>query len=1102
MRVLVRLLLVVAGAMVAGAALSGCGGPDMGTMTVTPASIVAKAPVSLHFTYTAPATASSGLVQVVVPAGWTAPEATSSTGKGYTSALPSTCTSASVSAIAGGASGPWTITVAVDCPASGQFALIYGGAGAAAVRSPTMVGPVTFATSAEFGGATSFTALATSPSVQVTTNIGSVTLSLSPASLAAGDGFTTATMRVTDLAGQPLAGRPPALTGSSGQTFGSVNDGGDGTYTARVWPSSTGGTATLTATDLGVQASATLTQVPVGSITFPSPLPTFTVGRWQTLVVSVRDPDGIGIPGAALTTVVTGSVQYGGVSDNGDGTYAISLLAAQTPGSAAVSVYVGPASGTTSFAVRTGPPASAAFYADDPTLPANGSAYATLGLVVYDQYGNTLTPSGVTITSNGDATISPVVLGTNRSFHATATASTTLGDQLITAGVGSVHIALYLHLIDPVPHAAATTLVHPMLAPDGVSTAVASVTVTNAEGQGLVQQPVTVTDDGGLPVSAVVSDNAGTYTAVVGPAGSAARVTVTGADGTVASTATLTVTNPTLVWQAAGSMSTARMDHTATLLPDGDVLVAGGYRSTVSTLGGPQNGTQPLASVELYHPSTNTWSNAAPMATARADHTATLLASGKVLVTGGYGSAGVLTSTELYDPASNTWSARAALPAGRWGQTATLLLNGKVFVFGGSNTSSSNTPIAAGEFYDPVANTWTATSPIGPIGHLADGTIFHTATRLLDGRVLIAGTDSSSLYPAIYDPTFDRWDYIESGLSGVSFPATPQSVLLDSGRALMEGLGHADLVTPAPGQAQQVTPIETRPNATLVDTLVKLPDGRVLAVGGDDVQSSGNSLIDVPVASAEVYDPVSSVWAPDTPMLSARARHTATVLPDGSVLVVGGANASGVLASAERTTLVTPAPQRLTATVGRALLPADGTTSTTVTLGVSAPGGTPLAGQPVSLSLSGPGTLGPLTDLGNGSYTATYTASTTAGSAWITVVDGSVSRQIGLVDQPGPPASMSIQATPDPVHVSGQTRPQVVISVSLLDAQGNVVEGGGLSVAVSGDATLAAWIIEDVPGLYLIGYGPSTTIGDQTVTLSVTASGAHVVGTVVIHQIA
>ena len=131
-----------------------------------------------------------------------------------------------------------------------------------------------------------------------------------------------------------------------------------------------------------------------------------------------------------------------------------------------------------------------------------------------------------------------------------------------------------------------------------------------------------------------------------------------------------------------GSLNTARYFHTATLLPNGKVLVAGGAGSSGNY----------LASAELYNPASGSWTPTGSLANARYAHTATLLPNGKVLVAGGAG-----TSTELYDPASGTWAVTGNLATGRLYHTATLLPNGKVLVAGGDNIGS----LASAELYDP-----------------------------------------------------------------------------------------------------------------------------------------------------------------------------------------------------------------------------------------------------------------------------------------------------------------------------------------------------------------------------------------------------------------
>jgi hypothetical protein len=179
------------------------------------------------------------------------------------------------------------------------------------------------------------------------------------------------------------------------------------------------------------------------------------------------------------------------------------------------------------------------------------------------------------------------------------------------------------------------------------------------------------------------------------------------------------------LWSFTGRTTTPRLGyHTATLLPSGKVLVAAGY-----------DGTDHIcANAEIYDPATGTWTATGSLATPRQDHTATLLANGKVLVAGGSNDGGILASAELYDPHTGTWTPTGSLNVARWEHTATLLCNGKVLVAGGVNRESS---VPAVEIYDPATGNWTVT------GSLNDARALHTATLLPGGFVLVAGGNSA-----------------------------------------------------------------------------------------------------------------------------------------------------------------------------------------------------------------------------------------------------------------------------------------------------------------------------------------------------------------------
>ncbi len=191
-------------------------------------------------------------------------------------------------------------------------------------------------------------------------------------------------------------------------------------------------------------------------------------------------------------------------------------------------------------------------------------------------------------------------------------------------------------------------------------------------------------------------------------------------------------------WTGTGSLNEGRYDHTATLLPSGKVLVAGGLSAGAY-----------IASAELYDPVTGNWSTTASLPAERAFHTATLLPNGKVLVAGGRDLFSVFASAELYDPATGNWSSTGSLNTARGAHTATLLQNGTVLAAGGGNSSF----LSSAELYNPTTGLWTFT------GSLSTARDWHTATLLPNGQVLAAGGVSLSLVliSELYDPATGTW---------------------------------------------------------------------------------------------------------------------------------------------------------------------------------------------------------------------------------------------------------------------------------------------------------------------------------------------------------
>jgi WD40 repeat protein len=291
-------------------------------------------------------------------------------------------------------------------------------------------------------------------------------------------------------------------------------------------------------------------------------------------------------------------------------------------------------------------------------------------------------------------------------------------------------------------------------------------------------------------------------------------------------------------WSATKRMVKARFfGSTATLLPDGRVLVAGGGNAPASA----------PASAELYDPASGSWTPTGTKTTRRVGHTATLQQDGRVLVAGGDNfNGGAVSSAELYDPSSGSWTPTGSMAEARSEYAATLLPDGKVLVAGGLGPRAANTVLASSELYDPASGSWTAT------GDMAEPRAGVKVTLLPDGKVLVAGGGGNA-----------------GGNAGSGFHPT------------------ADLYNPGNGTWTATgAMIEGRGQYTA--TL--LPDGKVLVAGGDN----GNFL-----ASAELYDPVSGSWTATTSMATPRAAHTATLLQDGKVLVASGYHGGDALATAE-----------------------------------------------------------------------------------------------------------------------------------------------------------------------------------------------------------
>ncbi|HET8925758.1 MAG TPA: kelch repeat-containing protein [Candidatus Acidoferrum sp.] len=486
-------------------------------------------------------------------------------------------------------------------------------------------------------------------------------------------------------------------------------------------------------------------------------------------------------------------------------------------------------------------------------------------------------PTGLTLASNGSITGTPTAAGL---FTFTITATDSSSAPQTASQSYTVTIA------PPVQVPATVTFVtQPQNSIEGqvLTGSAVQVLVTDATSAPIPNVPVNIGFSGTAPCAAATLG--GTLTQNTDATGTASFTNLIlnrgGFGYSLAATAgTITATSNVFNVEGfcdTGSLATGRLLHSSVALPNGTVLIAGG-RSSFSTAA--------LSSAELYNPINHSFASVGNMNVARAQFTLTLLPNGLVLVAGGLGGP-ELSSAELFDPTTNIFTLlSSSMVVARGGHVATLLSSGKVLITGGITTGGL--PVASAELFDPVTNTFTATSqPMTTARYL------HQASLLPNGQVLLTG--GLSALPSNVLSSAELYDPIANTFSATGSMATPRyehaSSLLFTGNVLVAtgftgsptvpitSTGTAEVYDVSTGTFSSTGSATKGPLGGFFSSVPVLPDGSI--------------FLDTDGTNAQIYGAATGTFRVSANMSTFQAEPQTALLPDGTVLVAAGSDASG-----------------------------------------------------------------------------------------------------------------------------------------------------------------------------------------------------------------
>ncbi len=930
-----------------------------------------------------------------------------------------------------------------------------------------------------------------------------VSVALSPSSIVAnGTSTSTATATVTDANNSPVPGDSVAFSSSGSQAITDQKHNGDGTYTATITSSTKSGSYTITATDSSpnpaVSGTATLTQtvgpaVNVGVLLSPAKI-TANGTSAATATATVTDAGGNGVTGHTVKFTSSSTQQIGSVTGHPDGTYTGTITSTTKAGSYTITATdssVTPAlTGTATLTQSPGPATKVTVSLSPSTTTADGSSTSTATATVADANNNLVPGQTVAFTSSGSQAITGQKDNGDGTYTATITSTTKAGTSTITATDSSVNPGVSGTATLTQKPGSATGVVVALspssIVADGKTTSTATATVQDANGNpvGAGGDSVSITTSGTQPITSITDKGDGRYTATITSTNRPGTLTITATDTsrtpTLSGTATLTQTVGPAT-NVSVSVNPSTLDANGTSTATATVTDTNGNRVSGDAVAFTSSPSQMVGSTTDNHDGTYTATITA--STTPASYTITATDSSVSPSVSGTATLREISPCRSHDGDTFTGQGYEQCYKVPAGVTSLHVTATGAPGNGGGNGARATRDISVyggQELYIEAGTTGSGAT--GGYNGGGNGGYSYTAPGLGGGggsdvRTCRAG--DCAIRPS-FGYNEDTRLLVAGGGAGAGGSA--QGFQGGSGGAASEAgrVGTACEQNQYPSQQVGKPGLDSR--------------GGYGGIGGGDFTTSGSNgaLVTGGAGGDGGYS------YPATPSKNAGGGGGG----GGGYYGGGGGGGAGCgggrgggggssyapggsmapTASSEPKVVIsylTGRPAAANVGLSPASITANGSSTSTVTATVTSSTGTPLSGEAVSFTSSGAQKFGPVTDNGDGTYSATVTSSTTAGASTITAHDGSTTGSGALVQTPGPATHVSLALDPSTITADGSSTSTATATVT--DLNGNRVSGDNVAFSADGGQRLGD-VVDNHDGTYTATVTSTTTAGASNIT--------------------